>query len=178
MAAVNSLARKDENRMKLTTRKLTACAVLAALYAALTLLLAPIAYGNVQMRVSEALTVLPFLAPYTGAGLFVGCLIANLLSPFGINPLDVVFGSLATLLAAWLTSRCKSRWLAPLPPVLVNAVVIGGVLAYTSAPENFFASFVLFAAQIGLGQLAACYIGGSALLYALEKTGLKRIFER
>lgn len=163
--------------MNSSTRKLTTCAVVAALYAALTLLLAPISYGNIQVRISEALTVLPFFAPYTGAGLFVGCLIANLLSPFGINLLDVVFGSLATLLAAWLTARCKSRWLAPLPPVLVNAVVIGGILAYTSTPEQFWASFALFGIQIALGQLAACYLGGQALLYALDKSGLRRILK-
>ena len=113
----------------MNTKRLTICAVIAAAYAALCLLLAPISYQGVQIRLSEALTILPFIAPYTVGGLFVGCLLANLLNPLGINVLDVVFGSLATLLAGLLTARCKSRWLAPLPPVLVNAVIVGAVLA-------------------------------------------------
>ena len=97
-------------------KKMTTCAVIAAAYAALSLLLAPISYGNVQIRVSEALTILPFIAPYTTTGLFIGCLLANLLNPLGINLLDVIFGSLTTLLAGLLTARCKNRWLASLPP--------------------------------------------------------------
>ena len=87
--------------------------------------------------------------------------------------LDVVFGSLATLLAGLLTARCKSRWLAPLPPVLVNAVIVGAVLAYTSAPgPGFWPAFGLFGLEIGIGQLAACYVGGLLLLGVLNKTGL------
>ena len=114
-------------------KKMTTCAVIAAAYAALSLLLAPISYGNVQIRVSEALTILPFIVPYTTTGLFIGCLLANLLNPLGINLLDVIFGSLTTLLAGLLTARCKNRWLASLPPILLNAVIVGGVLAFTSA---------------------------------------------
>lgn len=157
----------------MNTKRLTICAVIAAAYAALCLLLAPISYQGVQIRLSEALTILPFIAPYTVGGLFVGCLLANLLNPLGINVLDVVFGSLATLLAGLLTARCKSRWLALLPPVLVNAVIVGAVLAYTSAPgPGFWPAFGLFGLEIGIGQLAACYIGGLLLLGVLDKTGL------
>ena len=111
------------------------CAVLAALYAGLTVLLAPISYGAFQCRVSEALTLLPFFAPYTMWGLFIGCFLANLYTG---SVLDIVFGSLATLLAAFLTSKCKNKWLAALPPVLVNAVVIGAVIAWSSAGVEAF----------------------------------------
>lgn len=156
----------------MNTKKLTTCAVIAAAYATLSLILAPISYGNIQVRVAEALTILPFIAPYTTWGLFVGCLLANLLSPAGINPLDVVFGSLATMSAGLLTARIKNRWLAPLPPVLVNAVVVGGVLAYTLAPDAFWPSFGLFGLEVGAGQLLACYIGGLLLLRVMEKSGL------
>ena len=107
---------------KFTTRDLTLAAVLAAVYAALTITLPVPQYGAVQIRFAEALTVLPFLFPDATPGLFVGCIIANLFSPF---VLDVVFGSMATLLACLWTSRMTSRWLAPLPPVLCNAVIVG-----------------------------------------------------
>ena len=160
------------------TKKLTICAVIAAAYAALTLLLAPISYGNIQVRLSEALTILPFIAPYTGWGLFVGCLLANLLSPFGINPLDVTFGPLATLLAALATAKAARRALAPLPPVLFNAVIVGAVLAYTSAPDAFWPSYALFGLEVGAGQLVACYAGGLLLLKMMEKTGLADYLKR
>lgn len=157
----------------MNNKKLTTCAVIAAAYASLSLLLAPISYGNIQVRVSEALTILPFIAPYTTGGLFVGCLLANLLNPLGVNPLDVVFGSLATLIAGLLTARCKNRWLAPLPPVLANALIVGAVLAATSVEgAAFWPTFALFGLEVGAGQLVACFIGGLALLRVLEKTGL------
>ncbi len=150
------------------------CAVLAALYAGLTVLLAPISYGAFQCRVSEALTLLPFFAPYTMWGLFIGCFLANLYTG---SVLDIVFGSLATLLAAFLTSKCKNKWLAALPPVLVNAVVIGAVIAWSSAgAEAFWAAFALNAFWVGLGQLGACYVLGTVLVTALERLNLKRFF--
>ena len=71
-------------------------------------------FGVIQCRFAEALTVLPFLCPATAWGLFAGCILSNLLSPYGLP--DLIFGSLATLLAGLLTARCRSKWLAPLPP--------------------------------------------------------------
>ena len=154
-------------------KKMTTCAVIAAAYAALSLLLAPISYGNVQIRVSEALTILPFIAPYTTTGLFIGCLLANLLNPLGINLLDVIFGSLTTLLAGLLTARCKHRWLASLPPILLNAVIVGGVLAFTSASgPAFWPTWAVFGLEVGAGQLVACLVGGQALLSLLRASGL------
>ena len=104
--------------MKLHTRQLTCAAIVGAAYAVLSIFgsIFGITYGPIQCRFSEALCVLPFLLPETAWGLGVGCLIANLLSPYGI--LDIVVGSAATLLAALLTARCKKKWLAPLPPVV------------------------------------------------------------
>ena len=121
--------------MHITTRKLTAAAVTGAAYAALTMLLAPISYGAIQCRVSEVLCILPFFIPCTAWGLFAGCAIANLLSAAGI--FDVVFGSLATLLAALCTAwlgrgRGAQSWarciLAALMPVVFNFVFVGAVL--------------------------------------------------
>ena len=103
-------------------RSIALSAVIAAVYTALTMSLPMLSYGPVQLRFSEALTVLPFFLPEAVPGLFLGCVIANLFSPFGIA--DVIFGSIATLLAALWTSKLKNPWFAPLPPVISNAVII------------------------------------------------------
>ena len=100
----------------------------------------------------------------------MGCLIANLFSPYGL--LDIVIGSLATLIAAWLTSRCRSRYLAPLPPVAVNAVLVGGLLAFEQAGFTgaFAAAFWYNACSLAVSEAVVCYVLGLLLLKGLEKT--------
>lgn len=93
-------------------RNITMTASIAALYVVLTFLFEPISFSLIQFRVSEMLTVLPFITPLAIPGLFIGTLIANMMSPVGIY--DIIFGSLATLLAAWLTYKMPNRWLAPI----------------------------------------------------------------
>lgn len=137
-------------------------AVIAALYAALTIMLAPISYGMVQVRVAEALTVLPFIFPESVLGLFIGCLIANVYGGLGI--IDIVFGSLATLVAGYLTRKMPAPYLAPLPPVVVNAIVVGFILKYVLG-----APLLLSMAYVGAGQLLACYFLGLPLLYWLRR---------
>ena len=112
---------------KFSVQDLTLAALLAAVYATLTLVLPIPAFTGIQIRMSEALTVLPFLFPAATPGLFVGCIVANLFSPY---PLDIVCGSAATLLACLMTQRMPSRWLAPLPPVLCNAAIVGAEIAW------------------------------------------------
>ena len=148
--------------MNQRTRFLVHAALLAAMYAALTLAFAPISYGPVQVRVSEMLTVLPFLTPAAIPGLFVGAMVANAYGGLGV--LDVVVGSSATLAAAFLTYRMKKKWLAPLPPVLVNALVIGAMLAHL-----FQLPLVPTILYVGLGQTVACYVLGYPFLLAMEK---------
>jgi len=154
-----------------TTRQLATAGVIAALYAVLSYFASVfgVAYGPIQCRFSEALCVLPFLLPESVPGLFVGCLIANLLSPYGL--LDIVFGSLATLLAALWTRRCKRAWLAPLPPVLCNAVIVGAVISFeeTGLSHAFPALFTYNALTIGAGEAVACYVLGGLLLAGLPK---------
>ncbi|PTM59741.1 QueT transporter family protein [Desmospora activa] len=148
----------------MSTRHLTAIAMIAALYAVLTMALAPLSYGPVQLRISEILTVLPYFTPLAIPGLFIGAAIANLLSPVGFY--DVIFGSLASLIAAWLTARMPRPWLAPLPPVLVNAVIIGILLGTVSGlPVTVFAAML----YVGLGQLLVCYGLGLPFLYLLRR---------
>ena len=144
--------------------------IIAALYALLTVALAPISSGLFQCRVSEALSVLPWFTPAAVPGLFLGCLLGNLLT--GAPVYDVVFGSLATLLAALLAlllrKRGGSKYLAPLPSVVCNAVVIGILMVRVYAlPVGYLAAMLYVAA----GQAVACYGLGLPLLFALERFG-------
>ncbi|MCD8383019.1 MAG: QueT transporter family protein [Clostridiales bacterium] len=152
---------------KNSVRSLCFGAMVAAVYAALTMALPMLSYSAVQIRFAEALTVLPFFFPEAVPGLFLGCAIANLLSAYGM--VDVVFGSLATLLAALWTSRVKHPWLAPLPPVVCNLLIVGGEIAWLEAGfgEGFLTAWALNALTVGVGELAACYILGMLLLIAL-----------
>ena len=157
---------------KITTRQMTVAAIVGALYAALTLLSSVfgIAYGPVQFRFSEALCVLPFLFPETAWGLFAGCWVANLLSPYGLP--DMIIGSLATLIAALWTSKCRSKWLAPLPPVVSNGILVGAVLAWqqTGCGDAFLPAFLFNGGSVALGEAAVCFILGLVLLRTMEKT--------
>ncbi|MGI5963786.1 MAG: QueT transporter family protein [Lawsonibacter sp.] len=158
---------------KLSIRDLTLAAVLAAVYAVLTVVLPIPSYTGIQIRLAEAMTVLPFLFPAATPGLFVGCIIANLFSPY---PLDVLCGSAATLLACLWTQHMPNRWLAPLPPVLCNAVIVGAEIAWFEAgfTAAFWPAYAFNAVTVGLGELAACYILGSLLLNVLPHVSFFR----
>ena len=151
------------------TRRLCTGGVIAALYAVLTLALPMLSYGPVQIRFSEALTVLPFFLPEAIPGLAVGCFVANLLgSPYA---LDWVVGTLATLLAALWTSKLRHKWLAPMPPVVCNMVIVGAEIAWFEGgfTAAFFPAWAYNAATVGLGELLACYILGMLLVNLLPK---------
>lgn len=154
-----------------TARSITLSAAIAALYAALTLLLAPISYGDWQCRVSEALTMLPLLMPQAIPGLFVGCILANLLGP-SAGIIDIVFGSLATLIAAigtWYFRR--NKWLAAACPVVANGVIVGLVLSL-----SFNLPFFLTAIQVAAGELLAVLVG-LVLIKALEKANIQKYID-
>ncbi len=157
--------------MNRKTRFIVEAAVIAAIYAVLTYALAPFAYGQIQVRVSEALTVLPLFTPAAIPGLFIGCLLANILGPNGI--IDIIFGSLATLIAAFLSYKLKrKKFLVPLPPILINAVVIGYIISYL-----YGLPLIMSMLWVGLGQTIACYGIGYPLLLLLDKNRDK-IFKR
>lgn len=141
---------------------ITQASIIAAMYAALTYLLAPISYGQLQIRVSEALTVLPFFTPAAIPGLFVGCLAANLLGPNGLP--DIIVGSCATLIAAVMSRYITKKWLVPLPPVLVNTVAIGLMLNYLTKAPLFLTMLYIF-----VGQAISCYGLGYPLLLLLNR---------
>ena len=160
------------------TKKLITAAVTGALYAALTMLLAPVSYGPVQFRASEALCVLPYFAPYTAWGLFFGCAAANLLSTAGI--FDIVFGSAATLISCLVIAAVgrrgrddvKSRVMAVLSPVIINGIIVGATLTKAmsglSVLKNFGA-FLIYAGQVALGELAVMFVLGLPLMSWLKK---------
>lgn len=155
-----------------TTKQLTIAGIIAAIYTVMSLLSSVfgIAYGPIQCRFSEALTVLPFFLPEAIPGLFIGCIVTNLMSTVG--PLDLVLGSLATLLAAIWTSRVRNKWMAPLPPVLCNAVIIGAMITWYEVgfTDAFWGMFAFNALTVGIGQVLACYGLGLLLMKTLERT--------
>ncbi|MDD6799075.1 MAG: QueT transporter family protein [Firmicutes bacterium] len=158
--------------------KITRASIIAALYAALTIAAAPISFGQVQFRISEALCVLPVFFPEAAAGLFVGCIVANLVSP-NILILDIVFGSLATLASALLTGKIGyKKLLAPLPPVLINAVVISAVVTFSAAGASAgaFSAYIYNMLTIGAGQFVVCYGAGIPLMMLLNKMKSKGIY--
>lgn len=156
-------------------------AMIAAVYAAATYLSAVlgIAYGPIQFRFSEALTVLSLFTPAAIPGLTIGCILGNISSPFGIW--DIVFGSLATLLAALAARKLRNVTVKGLPllsiimPVIFNALIVGAeITLLMPTDEANLTVFAIAALEVGAGELAVCLAGGIPIYYALKKT---RIFK-
>lgn len=159
---------------KLSVRDITFAALVGALYVTLCYFgnIFGLTFGIFQCRFAEALTVLPFLCPTAAWGLFAGCVLSNIISPYGLP--DLVFGSLATLLAGLLTARCKNKWLAPLPPVICNALIVGALLAWsaTGFTAAFAGAFLFNAVSVGGAELLVCYALGIPLLELLSRTNV------
>ena len=146
---------------------LTHAALIAALYVVLTMIANAMGLANyaIQIRFSEALTILPFFTPAAVPGLFVGCLLSNLLTGCAIP--DIIFGSIATLLGALGTLYLgKSKWLAPIPPIAANTLIIPFILAYVYQFEGSLPYFML---TVGIGEILSCGILGMLLLNILQK---------
>ena len=153
-----------------STKSLTRAAMIAAFYCALTLMFQPISYGPVQFRISEALTLLPVLTVDAVPGLTIGCLLANLLG--GAPWYDVVFGTLATLLAAVCTRRLRDIPAAGAAmPVLFNGAIVGPVVyfAYSKAPGGAFSLPLLLkdVGSVAVGEAVVCFVLGLTLVRAL-----------
>lgn len=160
------------------TSYLARCAMIAAAYAVLTLAFPALSYGPVQVRISEALCVLPFFMGEAVWGLTAGCLAANLIgmSLGATLPWDVLIGTLATLAAACITRKIRIRWLVPLPTVVLNAVLVGAMLTYIIMPGAESAPLGFNILTVGAGEVIACYALGMPLFAVMEKVlGRKRI---
>lgn len=143
-------------------------AVIAALYVVLTLVANALGLANhaIQIRFSESLTILPLFTPAAIPGLFIGCILSNFIT--GCMALDIVFGSIATLLGAIGTYalRKHSKWLAPLPPILANTLVVPFVLAYVYKFEGSIPYFML---TVGIGEIISCGVLGLLLHNIMQK---------
>lgn len=147
-------------------------AMIAALYVVLTFLANSLGLASsaIQIRFSEALTVLPYFTPAAIPGLFAGCLLSNILTGCALP--DIVFGSLATLIGAVFTRKIrKYKWLAPVPPILANAVIVPFVLLYAYGIKPLWLSFV----TVTIGEMISCGVLGMILLFSLQKYA-SRIF--
>lgn len=146
---------------------ITQAAMIAALYVVLTVFINAfnLASGAIQVRISEALTVLPFFTPAAIPGLFIGCLISNIVT--GCLPWDVAFGSMATLIGALGTYALrKYKFLAPIPPILANALIVPIILIKVYAISDAYWFLLL---TVGAGEVISCGILGMILLFALNK---------
>ena len=168
--------------MKKNSRFIAFSGLIAAIYALVTVLpglifpaLFPLSFGPVQVRIAEAMTVLPFLFPEAIWGLFIGCMVANIIG--GLGPVDIFGGSAITLVAALLTfqlGKFKISWLAPIPPVVLNAVGVGYYLYFLGLRIPFLDTnsvwfHMLF---VGIGQAIACFGLGLPLLHLIKKRRL------
>lgn len=149
---------------------LTQAAMIAALYVVLTFAANAFGLANyaVQVRFSEALTILPYFTPAAIPGLFIGCLLSNILT--GCAIMDIIFGSAATLIGAYLTYKLRQfKWFAPFPPIAANAIVVPFVLKYAYGIEPLWFSFLTVTA----GELISCGLLGMILLFSLQKYASK-----
>lgn len=157
-------------------------ALITAIYLVLTLIFAPIAYGSVQFRVSEALMVLPIISSAGIWGVTLGCFLANLFNPGNLGPIDIIFGTLATFIAALLTRFIAKRglitpekltwkspklYLLPLPTILANALIVGSYLPFLLLSEQTAGIVGFSMLTVGLGEVGVLYLLGLPLLMAL-----------
>ena len=168
-----------------SVQRLVRCAVIAAVYVVLCLVLAPFSYGAVQVRIAEALCLLPVFGAEYIIGVTLGCFLANL---FGSTIIDVIFGTIATLLACLVTYRLRNVRIkglaipASLPPVLFNAIIVGIEITlfftdYTAMSAPVWLLCISNGISVGIGELISCTILGVALVKLIESnTALKRIF--
>ena len=164
------------SKTALGVRRLTRGALIASLYVALTYVASifGLSSGVIQFRISEALTILPIFMPEAIPGLFIGCIISNLMTP-AVHPLDILFGSIATLIGALLTYLLRNlpekwKWVATLPPILSNAIIVPFVLMFAYGVEGSYFYFML---TVFIGEAVCAGICGTVLYYSLRKVKFK-----
>lgn len=145
---------------------LTHSAMIAAVYVVLTLVFQAISFGEIQVRIAEALTILPVFTPAAIPGLFIGCLIGNIFGG-GILP-DIIFGSIATLIGACFTYllRKYNKYLAPLPPIIANTIAVPLILRYA---YGFNMPILFLVMTVGIGEIISCGVLGMVLYSALTR---------
>lgn len=147
------------------TEFISHAAVIAAIYIVLVLIFQYSSFGPVQFRIAEALTILPYFTPAAIPGVTIGCFLSAIMT--GANILDIIFGPLATLIAAILSYKLRgNKFLVPIPPIVVNALVIPWVLKFAYGEAQPVSIMML---SIAGGQILACLVLGLTLLFSLDK---------
>ena len=167
---------KTKEQLNMKNKKtlyLAQAGMIAAIYVALTVAFAPFSFGEIQVRLAEALTILPVFTSAAIPGLYVGCLLGNILGGAALP--DILFGSFATLIGAIGTWKLRKAnpYLAPLPPILSNAVIIPWILKYAYAVELPIPLMML---SVGIGEVLSCGVLGM-ILYKALKARKNQIFE-
>lgn len=148
-----------------TTYFITQTAAIAAIYVVLTILFAPISFGPVQARIAEALCILPYFTPAAIPGVFIGCFLSNLFC--GSVPMDIIFGSLATLIGAMGSYALRgNKWLVCIPPIAANTIIVPWVLRYAYGEAQLIPILMV---TVGIGEILAIAVLGNLLLTALER---------
>lgn len=144
---------------------ITQAAMIASIYVVLTVVFAPFGFGEVQVRISEALTILAYFTPAAIPGLFIGCIIGNAMG--GAILIDVIFGSIATLIGAIFSYMLrKNKYLVPLPPILANTIIVPFILKYGYAVPLPIPFMMV---TVGIGEVVSCGVLGLIVLFALDK---------
>ena len=168
-----SISQQEKNRNLI--RFVVFNGIAAALYIVLTYFLAPISYGPVQARISEAMTVFPIFSFNMIPGLAVGCLVSNLINPDSLGPVDIIGGTLATVIAG-IFSRIigkKNMWLGIIPPVVSNGIIVGGYLPFLLFDTVTWQEVLFTMLTVAAGEAAVLIVLGLPLVAVIGKTGLK-----
>lgn len=150
------------------TKMIVKAGVIAAIYVILTVIMGETSFGPLQFRISEAMTILPLFEPAAIPGLFVGCFLSNIFGRFGI--IDIVFGSITTLIAAYITSKMPNKYLATLPPILLNAFLVA---IWVSKTSNL--PYIPTVFSIGFGQFLSAGILGVLFATVYERIASKNL---
>ena len=169
------MVRSEQARNKALIRFIVYNGIVAALYIVLTYFLAPISYGPLQARISEAMTVFPIFSFNMIPGLTIGCLVSNLINPDNLGPVDIIGGTLATLIAG-IFSRIigkKNMWLGIIPPIVANGIIVGGYLPFLLFDTVTWQEVLLTMLSVAAGEAVVLVVIGLPLVALIGKTGLK-----
>lgn len=169
------MVRSEQARNKDLIRFIVYNGIVAALYIVPTYFLAPISYGPLQARISEAMTVFPIFSFNMIPGLTIGCLVSNLINPDNLGPVDIIGGTLATLIAG-IFSRIigkKNMWLGIIPPIVANGIIVGGYLPFLLFDTVTWQEVLLTMLSVAAGEAVVLVVIGLPLVAVIGKTGLK-----
>ena len=166
------MVRSEQVRNKALIRFIVYNGIVAALYIVLTYFLAPISYGPLQARISEAMTVFPIFSFNMIPGLTIGCLVSNLRNPDNLGPVDIIGGTLATLIAG-IFSRIigkKNMWLGIIPPIVANGIIVGGYLPFLLFDTVTWQEVLLTMLSVAAGEAVVLVVIGLPLVAVIGKT--------